>query len=328
MTRQGVVLAGYFGFGNAGDELIERVLRKSVPAPCTTLSNKPSVSDDATADRWDLLRLSGLFKRSKALVCGGGELFQTRTSVKSFLYYAGLPALARARGARFVAYGQGLDPDLPAWARKAAALSLGLADRIWVRDETSAALLRSAGCRTTVSVAPDPVWALDLPSAKPAVSTGRLLWILRDPADPQRLSRVARAVGEKIGFSPTFLFLHPDRDRFFLKGLSPVEPWETAENIARVMGEHDAVVSMRYHGLVLAALAGRPAVALSAHGKVRGLARQLGCPVVDPGAEASPFMEALTLAVRSRAETAARVRPIIEGARRGLAELSGFLNAL
>jgi polysaccharide pyruvyl transferase CsaB len=310
MHQTELVLGGYFGFGNAGDEMIARVVRG-------VASSRRWRTLGVDASRWNPLSLLPLFRRSAALVYGGGELFQSRTSFRSLLYYACLPVLARACGARFVAYGMGLDPKLSGMALSLSVNALNRADRVWFRDEESLSLFRRAGGRAEASVAPDPVWAWDAPQPPaPSRDLRRILWIPRFPLHRKRLEELA----SRAGGTPGFLLLHPLIDRREFAGLPGVERWRDPEDLLSLIGNYDAVVSMRYHGLVLGALAGRPVVALAAHGKVAGLAKELGCPVLGLDASAVQVSRALSVGGRSADMRVA--------ARKGLDELRGYLEGL
>ena len=167
-------------------------------------------------------------------------------------------------------------------------------------------------------MAPDPAWALGEEEniSAPVRPPKRILWIPRRPADAERIQRLASFAGGDAGF----LLLHPAEDRQTFGRLPGIEPWSDPGELVSLIRGYDAVVSMRYHGLVLAALAGRPAAALAAHPKVAALAAELGQPSLPVDASAARLMEALQAASPARA-------PITE-ARRGLRELAGYLETL
>ncbi len=307
MKRELFALGGYFGFGNAGDEMIARSIQAAAPDKDWRLLGRGP-------DRWNALVSMDLFRRSRALVFGGGELFQTRTSRASLLYYAAQSFLARFCGARFLAYGMGLDPGLPAWARAVTVSALNLAERIWFRDEESLSLYRSGGGKSPASVAPDPVWVWPVREESSPAALNRTLWIPRWPS--------AAAVKAPA------LLLHPREDEKRFGHLAPLERWETPADLFSVLRRYDAVVSMRYHGIVLAALAARPVVAVAAHGKVASLGRSLGCPVLSPEASSDEVRAAVEDAFRRRGEIGERARGLREKARRGLESFVGVLNGL
>jgi polysaccharide pyruvyl transferase WcaK-like protein len=94
------------------------------------------------------------------------------------------------------------------------------------------------------------------------------------------------------------------------------------DELLPLIARHDAVVSMRYHGLLLAALAGRPAVAVAAHGKVAALGRALGVPVLSPEAAEASVRQALRASFDGREHAAGRAAALVAEARRGLESMA------
>ena len=91
-----VLLSGYYGFDNAGDEAvlyaIVQTLRAAAPdIEITVLSNQP----DKTAaqlgvhavNRWGKTALLKAVKNCDVLISGGGSLLQDVTSKNGILYY-------------------------------------------------------------------------------------------------------------------------------------------------------------------------------------------------------------------------------------------------
>src|SRR5262249_7551563 len=148
----GPLLIGYFGYGNAGDEWILRLLSQSLPLPWSAVigPDPRGIGAGLAVPRrpWKILKaLSG----SSALVFGGGELFQHRTSLRSLVYFLGLAILARLLGKPIFAYGISLDADLSAPARWLVRRALAGA-QLWLRDRDSIEALGSG------AYAPDAVW--------------------------------------------------------------------------------------------------------------------------------------------------------------------------
>lgn len=307
-----ILLAGYYGHGNAGDELILRRLHgalTSIPAEIRYLAgSRPSWP--GAVPRKNPLALARALRTARALVVGGGELFQTRTSRRSLAAYLMWPAAFFLQRKPVWVFGVGVDPDLPAPALRAAAAVLRRARGVWVRDAASQAALARHGVASARME--DTVWALPACNAvpSPAGPRRRVLWMPRFPDGRQTVRRLAPLLDGLPEVDHALLPLHPAHDGVFLEELrarlrEPTALWraEDPENLPRVVAGADVVVSMRYHGLVLAALSGRPAVALAAHGKVADLATALGAPVLRP---AEWSVAALHAALRSAAVSAPR----------------------
>jgi polysaccharide pyruvyl transferase CsaB len=280
-----VTLAGFFGYGNAGDEMILSLVRRRLD-PILFLSG-PRPVGSGSVRRFHLPSVWRALGRSRALVVGGGELFQTRTSVRSLIYYMALPWLARRRGRPVMVFGAALDPSLGKIGQRCVGLSLRGAKSLWVRDETSARFLAVNGVSSRRM--PDVVWAWPRPTGTVPKDLRRILWVLRFP----RTGRDGFFPLDGTPWPGTWdhgvLALDPTEDaegvgrfRSTTPFFTRLERWSQPDDILNVMGRYDLVVTMRYHGLVCAALAGRPALAIPSHGKVQDLADELGVSTVSP----------------------------------------------
>ncbi len=143
-----VLLSGYYGFGNLGDEAILSGLVAGLRAQghhLVVLSNKPDKTR-ALHGVEAVTRYQGLvpaLMQSDAVVSGGGGLLQDRTSARSLRYYLGILRLAKALGKRPVVYAQSVGPLSPAGARAVKRTLTGLP--VAVRDGASQRLLASLG---------------------------------------------------------------------------------------------------------------------------------------------------------------------------------------
>ena len=146
-TRGSVVLAGYFGFGNLGDEALraalEEALEKAGHPPPLVLARRPKGPREIGRAR--PVRVLRALRRSTALVFGGGGLLQNRTSGRSLAYYLSLVLLARLARRPVFLFGQGIGPIQGRFAQGATRLALRRVRRIGCRDEGSLAFLRSLG---------------------------------------------------------------------------------------------------------------------------------------------------------------------------------------
>src|SRR5690554_797131 len=91
-----IVISGYFGFSNTGDEsillsLIEQIRQNAQDVEIVVLSDQPEkTSLDYNVDaikRDDFIEIIKMFKRSDIFINGGGSLLQDITSSKSLYYY-------------------------------------------------------------------------------------------------------------------------------------------------------------------------------------------------------------------------------------------------
>ncbi|MEM0951112.1 MAG: polysaccharide pyruvyl transferase CsaB [Cyanobacteria bacterium P01_H01_bin.74] len=163
-----VVISGYYGFDNLGDELILRVLLthlKQRKIHCIVLSNQPhqtSIHYGVMAiARTDVIEIVRALSKANLLISGGGGLFQDVTSMKSPLYYGALIHLARFLNVPVCFWGQGVGPLNKKLSQMVFRSSLLNCQSVLVRDEKSAQLTETlSGLSPQVSA--DPVWLLNL----------------------------------------------------------------------------------------------------------------------------------------------------------------------
>lgn len=323
------LLVGYFGHGNAGDEWILRALLDALgDRRCAVVVGpRPgNLGDAAAVPRTRPLRLWRSLRSCGAVVLGGGELFQNRTSLRSLLYYLFFPLWARACGRPVAAVGVSVDPALSRGWRAIVRTVLRGAT-VWARDADSAAVLSAAG---GTSAGVDSVWGRGLQGFARPTSLKRVLWIPRAPASAEEWAGKVNGLRALEPWDHGFLMMHPAQDRALLGALRArltfphrLETWERPEEVWAILGRYDLVVSMRYHGLVAAALTSRPAAALAAHGKVDVLARELGASRLSWGATATDWRERIRAAF-DRGPASPGERPDV--ARRDLAALERWLS--
>ena len=164
-----VVLSGYFGFDNVGDEAILfsiiRALRKLEPSiDITVLSNNPAETAATygvdTVNRWNIGEVRTALKSADGLISGGGSLMQDATSWKSIPYYSAIIKLAQMARVPVFIYSQGMGPINGALGKWLVKSVFNKCAGITVRDEASHKLLHEIGVRLPVTVVPDPVVGL------------------------------------------------------------------------------------------------------------------------------------------------------------------------
>jgi polysaccharide pyruvyl transferase CsaB len=323
-----VLVNGYYGFGNTGDEaLLEGLLRG-----LTAAGHEPRV---LSADPAQTAALHGVlaFHRLRSLpaalswceafVSGGGGLLQDRSSRRSLRYYLLLIRVARALGKSVVVYGQSIGPLSGSGRRRVAAVLRGVP--IAVRDTHSVDLL--AGLGLTATLVGDPALLLDPPSG-PIGETGT---ILVPRAGHPDLTDALAAVGVdslESGLPVALLPFHPEEDGPEVERLRAALPsarllWPADHReVLRLISGARLVVSARLHGLILSAAAGTPFVGLVYDPKVAGFLAQSG----GIGFEAPVDQRSLVGVCRERcALTEEARRQLVQRAEDGLVWLDEML---
>ena len=166
-----LMLLGYFGFGNAGDEAVlaaelvalrgtlgattEFVAVSGDPARTTALHGIPAVG------RTDVGAVLRALRTCDGLVAGGGSLLQDVTSARPVAFYGGLMLAARSMRTPVFVYAQGLGPLRRRANRTLAGAALRSARYVAVRDPGSLTLAARLGVRG-LDLVPDPVLGMEL----------------------------------------------------------------------------------------------------------------------------------------------------------------------
>lgn len=168
-----ILLSGYFGFDNVGDEAILHAMvqgiKKELPdADLVALSAKPeltSLKNNIRAiDRMSIIAIMKEMKSADLFISGGGSLFQDVTSKRSILYYLGTLFIAKnIFKKKVMIYSQGIGPVIHEDNRKKLGKMFKKLDLINVRDIDSANELKDMGVTKNVNVTIDSVFSLDTP---------------------------------------------------------------------------------------------------------------------------------------------------------------------
>jgi polysaccharide pyruvyl transferase CsaB len=296
MSKMRVLLSGYYGKGNGGDEALLATLLQMLPEHVTpvVLSGNPQETRDRylveSSDRMAPLSLIEALRSSDAFIWGGGSLIQDVTSSISPFYYGSLMALAQKMNLKTVAWAQGIGPLNRSLTRSMARNTYSHCTKVSVRDRASAALL--SDWQIPFILAPDPVWALE---SKPVPG----LWDLPAPrvavtlrSHPQlterRLANLTRALVDFQKATQTFILLLPFQRSEDLSIAEAIQPHladvskimclEDPQLLKGVYRGVEMVIGMRLHSLIMAASEGCRCFALSYDPKVNRLMEDLDMP--------------------------------------------------
>ncbi len=167
ITMYKILISGYYGFHNIGDESILQAVvgslkEKIEDIEITVLSKDPIKTAEKycvkAVDRKDVKAIIKAIKSCDMLISGGGSLLQDVTSKKSILYYLFIIKLAQLFGKKTFIYSQGMGPILSQFNKKLTKKVLERADGLVVRDEKSKEFLEEIGLsKNRIVVTADPV---------------------------------------------------------------------------------------------------------------------------------------------------------------------------
>lgn len=189
-----ILIAGYYGFGNIGDEAVLTSmlldLRARMPkASFTVVSNNPpdtervhKVHSLPVGSAHSILEAASI---SDLIVLGGGGLFSDYLGVAlenigkfdqpDQAFYLSFPLMAHLLGKPCMLYGVGLGPLEEARTREAVAGAISLSDLVTVRDQESMAIAESlagdhSGEKGLLELTADPAFGLQPCPADEALS--------------------------------------------------------------------------------------------------------------------------------------------------------------
>ncbi|WP_339788468.1 polysaccharide pyruvyl transferase CsaB [Paenibacillus sp. FSL R7-0313] len=185
-TSQKLVISGYYGFRNSGDEAVlksiltaleEESQRSNITIEPIVLSGDPESTTAMygvrSVHRMKLKEVREALKESDGLISGGGSLLQDATGLKSIPYYLGVIKLAQWLKKPTFIYAQGIGPVNRKIFNPMIKSVFKACTYVSVRDEQSADYLRGLGLQwNQIHVVPDPVMGLPLPETKSKAVAG------------------------------------------------------------------------------------------------------------------------------------------------------------
>ncbi|GIP06970.1 polysaccharide pyruvyl transferase CsaB [Paenibacillus lautus] len=179
-TSKTIVISGYYGFKNSGDEAVLKSILTAleqegqaagVDINPVVLSIDPEWTSAAywvkSVHRMKLGEVRQAIKDSDGLISGGGSLLQDATSPKTIPYYLGVLKIAQWLGKPTFIYAQGVGPVNRKLFYPMIRSIFRKCTYISVRDMQSGELLQSMGISgEAVHVVPDPVMGLPLPAGE------------------------------------------------------------------------------------------------------------------------------------------------------------------
>lgn len=303
-----IVISGYYGFGNAGDEAmldaILEALGDVIPkAEIIVISGNPIVTMEKhgvkAIHRLALKQIYGALKNCHLLISGGGSLLQDVTSDRSLYYYLTIIRMATMLNKPVMLYAQGIGPIRRKMAKIAVSQVLNKVDLIAVRDEGSHAELTRLGVNT-----PRIVTTADAVLGMHPVSTEvgrRLLEEHKLTGVKTRVGVSVRAWKECTAYRQVMastldilqneddcevIFLpmqHPD-DTAEARKISEMmetkavllDKGYTTSELLSLVGCVDVLIGVRLHALIFAALMEKPLVGISYDPKIQHFLAMIG----------------------------------------------------
>jgi polysaccharide pyruvyl transferase CsaB len=280
-----VLLSGYYGFANTGDEAIllsiTSELKRLGHTPIV-LSSNPSATAREYAVRAEHrmrpLELLGAIAGCDALLSGGGGLLQDKTSRRTLTYYLWIIRIAKLLGKRVAVFNQSIGP-LSEDGGKAVSSVLKNVTTI-VRDTGSVGTLERIGIKSILGG--DPALLLEAPNV---TRDEKLVVIAPRGGQPGATARLIDLAQRLVNSGHRVLALSfqpgvdtPEIEAF--RSVPGVELAETADpkRALEIIAGAGAVIGVRLHAVILGAAVNTRFYGIAYDPKVAGFCADAGAP--------------------------------------------------
>lgn len=297
-----ILISGYYGFNNIGDEsilrtVIDNLREKLTDIDITVLSQDPRQTSEKynvhAAHRMSLKEIFQAVRQCDLLLSGGGSLLQDATSSRSILYYLFILRLAQLMGKETFIYSQGIGPITMKRNQRLTAHALRRASGIVVRDAKSRDLLVSIGVPDDlIHVTADPVIrarrvGTDLgedilrregcPRVRERLTVGWAVKARRpDAVFYREIQKCIRWLREEYDADSVLIPFFHSEDLSVCEAIAsgldvPVgclKEKHLSEETLSIIGCMDVLVGIRLHSLIYAAVMGVPMIGVSYDPKV------------------------------------------------------------
>ena len=308
--KYSVLMSGYYGFDNAGDDAILQSIFQSIreasgEVAVIALSKHPRETRERygmeALPRLRLLKILWTLRRCDALLSGGGSLLQDRTSTRSLLYYLLIIRMAAWRKKPVMLYANGIGPVLRPVNRRRVRKTVEQAAVVTLRDHSSERELREMGVRREdLHVTADPVFRLEaadearadellraasLPAGRPFAAVAVREWP-GNAAFTGELAALCDHLRQSCQMEILFVLMQPNADRRMSQRVREqmrepsflLDGTRTPQELMRVLGRARLCVTMRLHTLIFAARMSVPALGIVYDPKVESYLQELGMP--------------------------------------------------
>lgn len=297
-----ILLSGYYGFNNSGDDAILKAIVKDLKRAdesleIIALSNNPKLTEDVyeikAVNRFRIIEVIKAIKRCDLFISGGGSLLQDVTSTRSILYYLALMEIALLLRKPVMVYANGIGPINRKMNRVLTRMILNRVDYITLRDEDSKAFLQELGVTNeNIIVTADPVFTLEasesnridqifaiegIPLDKPLVGISIRKWVKEENLI-DNLSKTIEYMISRYSVNVVLIPMHYPEDllisqhlleRVNVKGCYLISNRYGVEEIIGIIKRTRFIIAMRLHSLIYAAVQNIPMIGIVYDPKIK-----------------------------------------------------------
>jgi len=294
-NQKNILISGYYGFDNFGDEAILGVLTEKLKewnCNIKVLSKNPAKTKLLylvdSVKSFCLSKVILSIMKCDVLISGGGSLLQDVTSLKSLLYYLWVINMALFFKKKVIIFAQGIGPINNRFGRFLTKQTLKKCDLITVRDDKSLFLLRGWGLKPELVC--DPLFDVKLEKSMPSDKIGVQLRSFKTLKE-NLLIKLAEQINKEFSDREIEIYSFQDsldldvckRFECILRSINPIiqtkviynqSPQEILKKISRL----DYMIAMRFHANLIALKYGIKTLAINYDEKVEKLATEAKIP--------------------------------------------------
>lgn len=296
-----ILVSGYYGYQNSGDEAILAALCNDLESlginrsQVIVLSGNPSQTEKLhkvrAISRYNLLRIVALMPKARLLISGGGSLLQDSTSWRTIPYYLSMAELAFTFGVPVIMYAQGIGPVQSVHYQRWIKRVVNKMTKASVRDTLSEELLKSWNTtQSNLFVTTDPVFGLPYKRNEPANFIPGITFNLRPyqgwQSDYVNWCHLVKLWIKQYDWPVYFVPLNPEDLKIGKQLLKAVPEMKLMKpknwlDACNLMSQTKIALTMRLHGMIFASLGGSVPVGLAYDPKIVAIGEQLKIPVRD-----------------------------------------------
>lgn len=297
-----ILISGYYGFDNFGDETILSVLvekLRNYDTEVRVLSKNPRKTQRIygvfSTLYFCLCQVAYRIAKCDVLISGGGSLLQDVTSIKSLLYYLWVINTALFFRKKIIIFAQGIGPINSKFGAMLTKKTLQKCTLVMVRDRKSRLLLHKWGIEADLVC--DPLFDLTLPEYNPKSKVGVQLRSFKTLKD-ELLVKLAKNINNNFADKEIEIYSFQDSldlavCKKFHEILKTINPElqitiifnQTSQEVLEKMSQLDYMIAMRFHACLIAIKYGIKTLAVSYDIKVEKLAEEAEIPCVSMNAD-------------------------------------------
>lgn len=306
-----LLLSGYFGSGNIGDDAIMLGFVQGLGTTTHSIEVLSGAPEETyrlyglrAVARREMDKVKDAIERCDALVFPGGSIFQDVTSFGSVAYYAQLVKIAKSKGKKVILLGQGIGPLKGFLGKRAALTAFNMVDAIAVRDPQSVTTLKDLGVKVQPRITADAAFMLPPPPEndnQQGFNVGNMKSVGISVRPHGKNKEVIQLFGEltrllfQNNYMPVLIEMDKNEDGPLILEIAKsqggkipdLRKLQTPMQLQQRLSRMDAVIGMRLHAGILAATVGIPPLMVSYDPKVSAFAKMLEIG-------AAPAIEGLT----------------------------------